>query len=54
MGAGDGGFDLVGQAVGIGGEKDVRHSGDGTRRPDDAHVPAASAPRIGGYHAARA
>ena len=27
MGAGNGGFDLVGQAVGIGGEKDVRHSG---------------------------
>ena len=39
MGAGNGGFDLVGQAVGIGTRRMFVTAGDGTRRPDDAHVP---------------
>ena len=39
MGSGDRSLDLVGEGVGIGGEKDVRHATDGTRRPPSAHVP---------------
>lgn len=56
MNAGDGRFDLVGEGVGIGGEKDVRHIGDATRRPDRAHGPGSSGGRVspsrnGRYHA---
>ncbi len=46
MGAGDGRFDLVGEGVGIGGEKDVRHGTDGTRRPWIAHGSGSSAGRV--------
>lgn len=56
MGAGDGGLDLVGEGVGIGGEKDVRHGPDRTRRPGGAHVPGSNGGRVSGsefvgYHA---
>ena len=57
MGTGDGGLDLVGEGVGIGGEKDVRHAPDRTRRPGFAHAPVpnrgrVSGAQIRGYHAA--
>ncbi len=57
MSSGDGGLDLVGEGVGIGGEKDVRHATDGTRRPPSAHVPGDAEGRVSrsperGYHAA--
>lgn len=57
MGAGNRGFDLVGQGVGIGGEKDVRHGTDRTRRPGFAHGPGSRRARVFGvgscgYHAA--
>ena len=56
MGTGDGGLDLVGECIGIGGEKDVRHARDRTRRPGCAHAPEpnggrVSGARIRGYHA---
>ena len=56
MGPGDGGLDLVGEGVGIGGEKDVRHAADRTRRPEIAHGPRsnrgrASPSRNRRYHA---
>lgn len=46
MGAGDCSLDLVGEGVGIGGEKDVRHATDGTRRPPPAHVPGYAEGRV--------
>lgn len=57
MHAGDGRFDLVGEGVGIGGEEDVRHAPDGTRRAQIAHGPPSSGGRVSPsrnrrYHAA--
>ena len=57
MGWSDRSLDLVGEGVGIGGEKDVRHAPDGTRRPPSAHVPGDAEGRVSrsserGYHAA--
>ena len=59
MGSSDRSLDLVGEGVGIGGEKDVRHARmvhGGPRRPTFRGMQRGrvSVSRIGGYHAARA
>ena len=56
MRTGDGSLDLVGEGVGIGGEKDVRHGTERTRRSHIAHGSESAAGRVspspnGRYHA---